>query len=111
MMRAPRVRYDLSDELGYRIAIVQQVLRPAAEIEQGGRGVDPEDVVERRQDVLGIVGARGRVLAVGARGADVLSHLEPAAREEHAAGAGPVVPAAVLVDPRRASEFAPDDDA
>jgi hypothetical protein len=40
----------------------------------------------------------------------VLTHLQAAAGEEHAAAGSPVIAATVLVDPRSAAEFAAGDD-
>src|SRR6266568_6197653 len=96
--------FEGSDQLLDGIAIVQKVLRTAAVVGNRRRGIDPEYVVERRQNVLRGVGAGHRVLAAGTGRPDVLSHLQPATGEERAAGRRPVVAAAEFVDPRRAPE-------
>src|SRR4029453_9984112 len=100
-----------SNQLFDGIAVLEHVLRAAVVVGDRGRGIDPEDAVERRQDVLRSVRAGRGGIAGRAGRPDALPHLEPPAGEEHAARRRPVVAAAELVDPRRASDLPPRDDA
>src|SRR5687768_12827186 len=91
--------------------MLQQVLGAAGVVSEcGGGGVDAEVVVERGEDVLVVEGAVLDRLAQVVGRADGLAVAEAAASEEATADGGPVVAAAVLVDPGGAAELAPDDD-
>src|SRR6266496_3065801 len=98
---------NVSDEFLHRLAVLQQVLRTAVVVGNCRGGIYPKDVVERRQDVLRGIGTGDRVFAAGVGRANVLSHLQPTAREEHAARCRPVVAATEFVDAGRAPELAP----
>src|SRR5438552_1765678 len=72
---------------------------------------DAANVVERSENVLRTVRPADRIFAARVGRPDELSHPQSAPGEEHTAGRRPVVAPAEFVDPWRASELAPDNDA
>src|SRR6266404_5878212 len=68
-----------SDQFDHRLAVLQQILWTAIVVGNCRGGIDSENVVERRQNVLRCVGTGRRVLAAGIGRANVLAHLQPAA--------------------------------
>src|SRR5262245_19388520 len=90
--RTSRSRAQL-DQLRDRLPLVEQVLRPAAEIGKRRAGVNAEDVVERRQHVLGTDAPVLRSLGPAIGLADNLTGLQTAAREQGIAGVHPVIAA------------------
>src|SRR5437773_5291959 len=54
-----------SDQLRHRLPIVQQVLRPAVGVGDRDRRIDPQHMVERRQNILRRIGAGDRSLPAG----------------------------------------------
>ena len=104
------VPFRSSDDFTDRLAVVKKGHRPSSAIGDGGRGVNTEVVVERREDILK---GNGSVLDVGGllvRRADDLAGPHAAAGQQGEIDRRPVVPAGSLVDDRRAAELAPDDD-
>src|SRR5437867_1224102 len=87
-----------SDQFDHRLAVLQQALWTAVVVGNCRGGIYSENVVERRQNVLRCVSAGRRVLAARTGRPHVLSHLQPAAGEKHAAGCRPVVAPAEFVD-------------
>src|SRR5262245_23349196 len=98
------------DQLPNRLAIVEQILRPAVEVGKLGIEVDAERLIDRRHDVLEIDVSGARAFGAGIGFADDLAHAEAAAAEQHAAGVGPVLaPRPRLADARRPAKLAEHD--
>ena len=89
---------------------LDEVLRPAAEVELAGVEVEARFGVERGKDFLELDRAIDGVLGVLVRRADDLAGLHAAAGEDGAVRLRPVIAAVLVVEPRRAAELAPDDD-
>src|SRR6185312_9929124 len=82
--------------------VVDEVLRPAGQVGDGGlAAVDAEVVVEGGEDLAEGDGALGAFAGLPVGCADDLPAAHPAARKHRARDARPVVAAAVLVDRRR----------
>src|SRR5947209_6096802 len=101
--------FPCSKQFGDRLALVEDGHGLAGRREKRAPRVDAEVSVDGRQDVPGRAGPPRRVLALAVGGADDLSGPQPAAREQHTLGVGPVVTAralAVAAQPRRPPELA-----
>src|SRR5262249_50147974 len=94
----PRAATDGSttrlDQFPHWIAVIQEVLWSTVVIRDRRGGINPQDMIERGQDVLRIVRPRDRIFAARVGRADILTHLQPAAGEEHAAPRRPMSAAA-----------------
>src|SRR5439155_26670423 len=85
-----------------RLALIQEINRPAVVVRQGRRRIDAENFpVEGGQHILWDVPPIGWTLRLGRGRADDLPHLEPAAGDQGEAGLRPVVSAGIGVDLRR----------
>src|SRR5438093_1395387 len=96
-----------SDQFIHRLTILQQILWTTVEIGNCRGGIYSENVVKCRQNILRGVRTGDRVFTAGIGRPNILSHLQPAAGEEHAASRRPVVTATKFVDPRSAPELPP----
>src|SRR5271157_2453117 len=95
-------------QLGDRVAVIEDVHWPAAAVGERVRRVDAQGVVDGAQDVALLERTILGVLAAGAAAADGLAHLEAAAGDQRRHDRRPVIAAAVVhVDLRRAAELAP----
>ena len=98
-----------SDQFLNWLPVVQDCDRTTGEILVGHLGVDPEVVVDGRQQVLRCERPLGGVLGFRVRGTDDLAHLQSATGNQCRVGLRPVIPAGLAVvgaDPGRAAELA-----
>ena len=98
-----------SEQLTNRLSVIQDCDRTTGEILVGHLGVDPEVVVDGRQQVLRRERPLGGVLGFRVRGTDHLAHLQSATGNQRRVGLRPVIPAGFAVvgaDPGRAAELA-----
>src|SRR5207302_978047 len=97
--------------LHWLTAGIDEILRAACQIRDGGLAyVDAEVVVKRREDIAEQHGTFGGFAAPTVRRADGLAGPHAAAGEQSASDLRPMIAAGVLVDRRRAAKLAPHDD-
>src|SRR5205085_1451595 len=98
------------DQFCDRIVVGQKIVRATESIQYGRVfDIDAHAVVEGGEDLLEVNRARGRLFTEAVGGADDLSRSHAAAGQQGAGDTRPVIASAVLVDARRPSELAPDD--
>src|SRR5262249_51158826 len=94
-------------QLANRLAIIEDVHRPAAAVGEGlGRG-DADGVIDRGKHVGGCATAVAWVLAAGARSANGLAHTQSAAGDHRRHDRRPVIASGLIVDARSTAELAP----
>ena len=99
-----------SHQLPDHPAVVVDLDRPAVGGLVGRVERDAQAVIERRGDVLGVIGGLGRLLGQGVGPADGDARPDAAAGQQGDAGRRPVVAAGRRVDLGRPAEIAQDDD-
>src|SRR5205823_2154918 len=98
----------LLDQFGHGFAVVEDVHGPAAAVGERLGGINAERLIEGAQDLRGGIAAVLGIFAACAGGADGLTHLEAAARDESRHHWRPVIAAAVVaVDFRGAAKLTP----
>src|ERR1043166_1641729 len=101
--------FVILDELLHRLAAcIHEVLRPAGQVGKRDLAhVDPQVVIQRREDVAELARALGPFAAEPIGGADNLAGPHAAASEKAAGNPRPMIAAAILVDRWCATELAP----
>src|SRR5262249_57821984 len=80
------------EQLGHRLAVLEDVLGTAVVVAEGSGGVDAKDVVQRCQHVLHPDRLADDALAAGVGSADDLAGLQPAASDPEKTCLWPVTP-------------------
>src|SRR5205807_140925 len=110
LARALLVTSARSDQLAHRVAVIDDVHRPAGAVGERPGRIDADGAIEGAEHLRHGVAPVARILAARRAGADGLAHLEPAAGDEGAHDGRPVVaPAVAAVDLGGSAELTPHD--